>query len=148
MSETLIQRIRRHEGQRLNVYDDATGHAIGPGSHVIGNPTIGVGRRLCGPCGISQAESDAMLTVDIDKARAQAATLPVYSTLDPARQDVLVEMVFQLGLGGVQAFQNTLKAMWARNYVAAAAGMLASQWARQTPQRARELATIMQTGVA
>lgn len=40
--------LRGDEGEVLKVYDDATGKPIGPGSVVVGNPSIAVGRNLSG----------------------------------------------------------------------------------------------------
>lgn len=59
---------------------------------------------------------------------------------------MLTEMVFQMGLAGVQAFHNTLAAMARGDFDAAADGMLASKWHSQTPKRAEQLAEIMRVG--
>lgn len=146
--DPVAARIEVDEGERLTVYDDATGLPIGPGSHVRGKPTIGYGTLICAPGGITHDEALALLGNRIARARAGAATLPAYAKLDQVRQDVLVEMVFQIGLYGVKGFHNTLAAMERGDYAAAAAGMRASQWAKQTPSRAERLAKIMETGVA
>ena len=55
-------------------------------------------------------------------------------------------MCFQLGENGVRGFTKMLAAVRAADYETAADGMLESAWARQTPERAQELATIMRTG--
>lgn len=143
---TAAERCKAHESLRLTVYDDATGLPIGPGSVVKGYPTIGYGRLVCSPGGITHAEADMLFAHSWDAAAAGAATLPAYAKLDPIRQGVLIEMVFQLGLGHVKEFTHALAAMQAGDYKAAAAAMLASAWAKETPARAEELAQIMERG--
>lgn len=146
---SLIDRLRQHEGLRLQVYDDATGKAIQPGSQVVGNPTIGIGTLLSAPGGITAAEANVLLINRVNQATSAAMSIvPGLSGADPVRFDVVVEMVFQLGAGGVQKFANTIAAINAQQWDTAASGMLDSLWARQTPVRANELATIMRTGQA
>lgn len=55
----LIVALMGEEGKRNFVYDDATGHAIGPGTHCVGHPTIGVGRAL-DVHGISMSEGQLL----------------------------------------------------------------------------------------
>ncbi len=108
--------------------------------------TIGVGRNL-DAVGISRSEAFYLLDNDIDAAvRDCAARLEWFAALDPVRQGVLVQMAFNLGIGGVLGFPVTLAAVKRGDYVAAAAGMLASKWASQTGRRAARLAAQMETG--
>jgi lysozyme len=55
-------------------------------------------------------------------------------------------MAFQMGVGGLMQFRNTLKSMRAGNFKKAAQGMRASRWARQTPGRAQRMAKAMEEG--
>lgn len=148
LADALTCRVELDEGDVLVVYDDATGKPVVSGSRVVGNPTIGVGTLLCAPGGISEAESQFLLANRLARARKLAATLTVFPKLDPVRQGVLVEMVFQMGLAGVAEFHHTLAAMDRGDWKAAADGMRNSLWARQTPARAQKLAQIIETGVA
>ena len=145
-AEIATARIRPNEGLRLQVYDDATGMPLVKNSHVVGNPTIGYGRLICVPHGITEAEAEYLLANDVEIAAEQAATLDPWPKLDPVRQSVLIEMVFQMGIAGVRGFHNTLAAMSRGDYAAAAEGMRASAWARQTPHRAHMLADLMEHG--
>jgi len=147
-ADPLTTRIDLDEGERLTVYDDATGKPIGPGSHVIGNPTIGVGTLLCTPGGITHAESLMLLANRIALARRQAASIPVFQKLNDARQGVIVEMVFQLGLDGVLKFDHTLAALEAGDFAAAAQGIRSSHLTQQTPARAERYAQIIESGKA
>lgn len=129
----------------LVVYDDADGKPIVAGKWVKGNPTIGYGRLLCEPGGISNAEAVFLFGTDWAKAEANAKTLPCYSRLNAVRQGVLIEMVFQLGIGGVRKFVRMLDCLNRSDYDRAADEMLASRWAEQTPERAHRLADLMRS---
>ena len=58
---------------------------------------------------------------------------------------VIIEMVFQLGIGGVGKFKMMLEALKESDYANAAVHMLASNWHKQTPQRCEDLAEVLRT---
>ena len=131
ITETLIQA----EGMKLRPYRCTAGAL-----------TLGVGRNLDAK-GISEAEARFMLANDIEEVwRAVVSNLPWVTRLSDARQRVICEMGFQLGIGGLLSFKNTLAAVQAGRYADAAAGMLQSRWARQTPRRVQRLAQMMRQG--
>ncbi len=66
--------------------------------------------------------------------------------MDPIRQDVLANMCFNMGIGTLMTFHNTLAAMHDQRWEDAAEGMLASKWASQVGARADRLAEQMRTG--
>lgn len=143
----LADRLRTNEGFRGTCYDDATGKPIGPGSQVIGKPTIGIGTLLCSPGGITPAEAQMLLTNRIAIATAAADQLvPGLQQSDPVRFDVLTEMAFQMGGDGLAKFTNTLQAVREGRWNDAADEMLASVWAQQTPARAQRLSQVMRSG--
>ena len=72
--------------------------------------------------------------------------LAFFNTLDDARKAVLLNMSFQLGVAGLMQFKKTLEYIQSGQYEEAAAGMLKSKWATQTPNRAKEMAEQMRTG--
>lgn len=124
-----------HEGLRLKPYQDTVGKA-----------TIGVGRNL-DDRGISMHEAMLMLDHDIDDVEADLdRVMPWWRSLSEARQLVLADMCFNLGVARLTAFKNTLAAMKAGDYEAAADGMLASRWASQVGKRAQKLAKAMREG--
>jgi len=124
----------RHEGLRLKAYSDTCGKI-----------TIGVGRNI-EDVGISSTEAMYLLENDITRAKAGAYTFHWYPKLDEARKDVVVSMIFNLGLGGFCKFMRLIEALEVQNYSKAADEMLDSTWAHQVGERAKELATIMRTG--
>ena len=134
------------EGNVLYVYDDATGNLIKPGSHVLGNPTIGVGRNLSGN-GITPAESAYLLANSINLAIGNITqALPWANNLDPVRQRVLVNMCFNMGIGGLLGFPHFLTAMQAGNWQTAAQEMQNSAWWKQVGQRAVRLQYMVLNG--
>lgn len=134
--ERLAAQLRRHEGFRRFPYKDTEGIlSIGYGRNLIAN-------------GVSEPEARIMLNNDIDN---RVAILPSriagFGLLDDARQEVLLNMSFNLGVTGLLGFQNTLKAAQNGDWERAAAGILASKAAKQTGQRYIELAEQMRTGI-
>ena len=135
--------VRRHEGLRLRVYDDATGLEIRPGTIVRGRPTIGWGRNLLDP-GITEAEADAMLEADLRRAQstAEAFAGDAWAWLDDRRRAAVIDMAFNLG-GRLMSFRRFRAALLRGDYPTAAREMLDSLWARQVGRRAETLARIM-----
>ena len=116
----------------------------------LGYWTIAVGRLIDARKGgrLSLPECYYLLDNDLDRSIAGCtAAFPWFARLDPVRQGVLVQMVFQMGVDGVQAFTQTLGAIRRGDYQAAALGMLASKWAtKDSPGRAARLAAQMERG--
>lgn len=134
----IIDQLRRDEGEVLHAYADHLGYL-----------TIGVGRlidkRRGG--GISAEESAYLLRNDVARIDAALdARLPWWRSLNPARRAVLQGMAFQMGTAGLFGFVTTLKLIEAGQYADAAAQMLRSKWATQTPARAKRTAEQMKTG--
>jgi len=137
------------EARRVRVYDDRTGKDIVPGTLVQGHPTIGVGRAL-DVNGLSGDEIEFLLDNDIRRRQAEILrALPWWSTLDDVRQEVVFEMEFQTGLGGLLGFHDALSHMKAGRFEDAAREMLDSHVARDVaPGRWRRMAEEMRTGVS
>jgi lysozyme len=140
MEAKLMDRIKeqlvRHEGLRLRPYRCTAGKL-----------TIGIGRNL-DDCGISQTEAYVLLENDIQNCEKQLLDeIPeIYSGLNKVRQSVLLNMCFNLGIGGLLGFNNTLAFIAAGDWERAANGMLASKWAKQVGRRAIELSELMRKG--
>lgn len=137
-TKTAVSQLRRHEGEVLHAYQDH-----------LGFWTIGIGRlidkRKGG--GISKDEAEYLLGNDVDKVLRELTTrLPWFDKLSEPRRAVLLNMGFQLGIGGLMGFSRTLVLIEAGNYAEAADQMLQSKWAQQTPKRAGEMAEQMRTG--
>lgn len=133
-----VAQIKRHEGLVLHAYNDSLGYL-----------TIGYGRLIdkAKHGGISEAEAEYLLQNDVSIVLAALhRNIPFFDSLCVARQAVLVNMAFQMGIQGVQKFKKTLSLVEMGLYDEAADNMLKSLWAKQTPNRANEMAEQMRTG--
>ena len=85
--------------------------------------------------------------IDFSKAKSQMKELLAQEDLDikPDAQNILIEMIFQMGKNGVSKFRNMMKALRGHNYSLASSEMLDSLWARQTPSRAKKLSNLMKS---
>lgn len=132
--------LERDEGFRSLPYQDT----VGVWTNGFGN-THGVGPDTPP---VTVAEALAQLNANFaDASDRLGQALPWIKALDPVRQDVLCEMAFNMGLGHLLGFKNTLACVQRGAYAAAAMGMLASEWATQVKGRANILADMMRTGV-
>jgi lysozyme len=123
------------EGRRPRIYVDTVGKVTG-----------GVGRNLTDRP-FSEDEIDLMLKNDIKGAEGDLdRRLPWWRQMSDARQNVLANMCFNLGIDRLLGFVNTLTLMKAGRYDAAAAEMLDSKWAKQVGARAIRLAATMRKG--
>ncbi len=145
--------VKRHEGRRRRVYLDSEGH-----------PTVGDGFNLDRP-GARQALSrvgadydavragrqdltdqqiDALLARDLaDAVESARAVCPTFDRLPAGAQLALIDMAFNLGRAGLQAFHGMLDALAREDFAAAAAEALDSKWARQVGRRAIEDAALL-----
>jgi lysozyme len=111
-----------------------------------GKLTIGVGRNL-DDVGISEPEALFLLETDIKRCAMEAEkNLPWFPLLTPTRQIVILSMIFNLGLRNFLEFEKMIKAVSEQNYALAAKEMLASRWAQQVGNRAKDLAVLMKIG--
>lgn len=134
LDEKLVDSIRRHEGLRLHPYTDTRGFI-----------TIGYGRNLS-TRGIDQEEAEALLEKDLWNAHHDAMSVfgeSLFYAFPEDVQRVLVEMAFQMGRKGLASFRKLRAALLEGDWERAAAEMLDSRWAQQTPSRARELAEMV-----
>jgi lysozyme len=135
VNETLAQRIERHEGKRNKAYKDS--------AEIL---TAGIGRNL-EHVSFTDEEVYLMFRNDLTRAKQGAETFYVYQKLNDVRREVLIEMVFQMGVRGVNKFKRFLKAAQSRDWEGAHKEMLDSKWYKEdSPGRALELANIFRSG--
>lgn len=139
MSTKLVEMLKRHEGVRRFVYRCS-----------VGALTIGVGRNIDpnkGGIGLSDEEVDFMLQNDISRVYMELNTeYEWFHDLDEVRQDVLIDMCFNMGLPRFSQFRKMLAAIELGQYDRAAEEMLNSRWAEQVKGRALSLSNMMRTG--
>lgn len=131
----LEQLLIKHEGIRSKPYLDTEGKL-----------TIGVGRNLY-DVGLSNDECLYLLEHDIQTARLGLMhQYPWFNNLDEVRQAVMINMTFNMGIGGFSKFILTIEHIRKGEYTKAAEEMLRSAWANQVGGRAIELSNMMETG--
>ena len=140
----IYELIESHEGYVAHVYDDATGKAIVPGYTVEGHPTIGIGTRL--DQDLPRSTLETLFHADTDGYVATLMQYPWFAALDNVRQAAVTDAAYNLGIAGLLGFHNTIAALAARNWNAAAQELLDSKAARQLPSRYGELAEMIRTG--
>lgn len=112
----------------------------------VGKLTIGIGRNL-EDVGITGDEAMYLLNNDIDRVYAELTrNFPWFNSLNHVRQNVLMNMCFNIGIGKLHGFKNTLDHIKNGKYKEAAEAMLDSKWATQVGKRANRLAKMMETG--
>lgn len=130
----LKEELKRDEGFRECVYKCSAGKlTIGYGHNVEDNP-------------IPEAFADQLLGYDIAGALAECERFDWFYDLSDVRKEVIINMVFNLGVGGVGKFKKMIRAMEDGYWRQAASEMLDSKWARQVGQRALRLAEKMREG--
>lgn len=133
------KQLKAFEGLRLEAYRDTLGIlTIGYG-HVDDTITPDTVWTL--------EKAEAVFEQDLAEKTAQVKRhISWFYRLNEPRQAVLVGMAFQLGIGGLLGFNNTLGDIRDERWHEAANGMLSSKWAKQTPRRVQRLARQMETG--
>jgi lysozyme len=125
----------RDEGTVLHAYKDSEGYL-----------TIGIGRlidkRKGG--GISQQEAEMLFEHDFEtKLTALNQKIEWFHRLPDRKKRAVGNMAFQLGIGGVMGFRRMLAALKRGDWSAAQREALDSKWAKQTPERARRVASLL-----
>ena len=138
--DRLLESVKKHEGYRNKVYLDT-----------LGKRTVGVG-HLCVEDfweDNKEYEEKFLMTIlehDLQTAIKGAKDLMAEygcMDIDEVAEEIIIEMIFQLGKTGVSKFRNMWKALSALDYSTAASEMLDSRWAKQTPNRAQAMSSEM-----
>ena len=138
--DRLLESVKKHEGYRNKVYLDT-----------LGKRTVGVGHLCVEDFWEDDKEYEEKFLMEILQKDLQESIRGARSLMedhgcadiDEKAEEILIEMVFQLGMTGVSKFKNMWKALAELNYVGASYEMLDSRWAKQTPNRAKAMAKTM-----
>jgi len=140
----LRDKLKEMEGCRNRVYKDTAGH------HTVGYGHKDNSLRL--GAWVDNIQIEKWFDEDIQKAQDGYETLEL--SLDGVRKEIVIMMIFQLGLTGVKKFRRFLGHLKAHDYAAAAAeGLLGkdntapSLWRTQTPNRGHRMMCALLTGV-
>lgn len=72
--------------------------------------------------------------------------IPFWNDLSDAHKYVLINMAYQMGIGGLLQFRDMLKELGLKDYNGAAIAMKDSVWYKEFTARASRLVKIMQSG--
>jgi len=123
------------EGRKRRLYRDT-----------VGKLTIGVGRNI-DDRGLRDDEIDLMLSNDINEAVGIArALVSNFDKLDDVRQEVVVNMAFNMGIVRLGGFKRFITALTRLDFQNAADEMKNSSWYTQTGDRAVRLVYAMREG--
>jgi len=133
----LTEDLMRHEGYRTHLYEDTAGIL-----------TIGVGYNI-EEKGLPDYIIKLLLNDSIEEAKSELGRVfEPWKGLSRVRQDVLVNMMFNLGAPRFLKFKKFIKAIKNNDFDTAADEMLASRWAKQVGNRAIELSERMRSDEA
>ena len=126
---------KRFEGLRLKPYTCPAGKlTIGYGHNIEDN-------------GITEEIAVKMLDTDLSNAEREVrAKFSSYAKLNEARQFVLVDMCFNIGINRLLTFKKMFAALAKGEYHTAAREMQDSKWYRQVGNRGKILCEIMKSG--
>jgi len=137
--DKLLESVKKHEGYRNKVYLDT-----------LNKRTVGVGHLCVEDFWEDGKEYDedflmGILEKDLQSAIDQADDMCKYLTISDDAKIIIIEMIFQLGGTGVSKFRKMWQALQQDppDYAEASVQMLDSRWAKQTPNRAQEMARHM-----
>tara|TARA_Y100001938_G_scaffold149273_1_gene235549 strand:- start:1667 stop:2110 length:444 start_codon:yes stop_codon:yes gene_type:complete len=130
----LLERIKKHEGFVEHVYNDS-----------LGIPTIGYGFAIKDLILDEDIAEEILVRKIQELGKRVMNKFSFYDDLPQEAKEVLMEMSYQLGVTGVSKFKKALAGMENGDWDKAADEMLDSLWARQTPNRAKDLSNIIRS---
>jgi lysozyme len=127
----IVENLKVEEGYRRQAYRDH-----------LGVLTIGYGRNIDkSGLGISKKEAGEMLRNDVRRTVIELEiSLPWSVDLPTIQRETLTELTFQLGIPRLLGFKKMLAALKAGDNKTAAAELMDSKYASQTPSRAKRYA--------
>ena len=126
--DSLKKSLKAHEGVKASLYKDTEGHITGGCGHNFDQP-------------LPDKLIELILDFDVQVAIEELdRAFPSWRTHSSARQNVLIELMFNLGAPRLGQFIRFWYALEQRNYPVAAQELLQSKWATQVKGRAETLA--------
>ena len=124
----IIKDIKKHEGYEPKVYKCTEGY-----------DTIGYGFAIKDLV-LDKDVADLILMKKLHKLLQRIViAFPWFKDINDTAKAVIVNMCYQLGLSGFSKFKKTIYLLETEQYEEASVEMLDSLWAKQTPNRAKEL---------
>jgi lysozyme len=148
--DKLIEQLMQHEGYRKQVYKDSNGiDTIGYGYNLSSNMAKFSSIELAYFYreGVSKTVALKVLKLCVSKTRDELESkFKWFRSLSKTRQDVLINMCFNLGIVKLLKFKKMLKCLEDGDWQGAAGEMLESKWHSDVGQRAITLSAQMMRG--
>ncbi len=130
----LKKRIKSNEGFSSKPYKDQLGYlTIGYGHLILPNENILLKKQ------IHKKELEEIFEKDFKKALSNFNNAFKSFTLKEKESELLIEMIFQLGIKGCLKFKNLIKNIKKGNKHLVCFDMMDSLWYKQTPNRVKNL---------
>ena len=130
----LIKRIKKNEGFSSTPYKDQLGFlTIGYGHLILSNEKYLIETKQ------NKAKLEKLFIQDFNNAVKDYKKHLKKNTSNKKEEELLIEMVFQIGPIGVLKFKNLLSNMRKKNKHLVCFEMMKSLWYNQTPKRVKEL---------
>ena len=130
----LKKRIKLNEGFSLKPYKDQLGYlTIGYGHLILSNEKILLKKK------INKKELEEIFEKDFKKALSDFNNTLKPITSNKKEAELLIEMIFQLGIKGCLKFKNLIKNIRAGKKHLVCLDMMDSLWYKQTPNRVKKL---------
>ena len=141
---TIEEKLKEMEGRTNRVYKDTEGHLTVGYGHKDNSLKLGIWH--------DNLQIEKWFEEDVARAKEDYKTLDLKLTC--LREEIVIMMIYQMGITGVKKFRKLLGHLKAHDYPAAAAeGLLGkdntvpSLWRQQTPNRCHRMMAAMLTGV-
>ena len=135
--QKLIKRIKKNEGFSLRPYKDQLGFlTIGYGHLILSNENHLIKNKK------TKTELEKIFNQDFKKAVKFYKKTLKKNTSNTKEEELLIEMVFQMGEVGVLKFKNLLGNMKRKNKHLVCFEMMNSLWYNQAPNRVKKLIKI------
>ena len=133
----LKERIKSNEGFSSKPYKDQLGYlTIGYGHLILPNENILLKKQ------IHKKELEEIFEEDFKKALSNFNNTFKPLNLNEKESELLIEMIFQLGIKGCLKFKNLIKNIKKGNKYLVCFDMMDSLWYKQTPNRVKALIKI------
>jgi len=130
----LIKRIKKNEGFSSTPYKDQLGFlTIGYGHLILSNEKYLIEKKQ------TKLKLKKLFIQDFNNAVKGYKKNLKKNTSNKKEEELLIEMVFQIGVIGVLKFKNLLRNMRKKNKHLVCFEMMNSLWYNQTPKRVKEL---------
>ena len=130
----LKERIKSNEGFSSKPYKDQLGYlTIGYGHLILPNENILLKKQ------IHKKELEEIFEKDFKKALSNFNNTFKPFTLNEKESELLIEMIFQLGIKGCLKFKSLIKNIKKGNKHLVCFDMMDSLWYKQTPNRVKNL---------